>query len=73
MDQGDSFIGWWDFKEWFWRIKPFSKLKTSLFKYWTSIKTKISMRYIYKEYTIKITMVQTGAMNTAKNEAFIGL
>ena len=31
------------------------------------------MRYMYKEYTIKITMVQTGAMNTAKNEAFIGL
>ena len=31
------------------------------------------MRYMYKEYTIKITMVQTGAMNTAKNEAFIEL
>ena len=31
------------------------------------------MRYIDKEYTIKITMVQTGAMNTTKNKAFIEL
>ena len=31
------------------------------------------MRNLYKEFTIKLTTVQTGAMNTAKNEAFIGL
>ena len=58
---------------WFWRIKPFSKLKTSLCKYWTSNKTKISMRCMYKDYKVKITMVQTGAMNTAKNKVFIRL
>ena len=31
------------------------------------------MRSMYKEYKVKITVVQTGAINTAKNEVFIGL
>ena len=31
------------------------------------------MRCMYKEYKVKITMVQTGAMNTTKNEVFIVL
>ena len=31
------------------------------------------MRCTCKEYKVKITMVQTGAMNTAKNEFLIGL
>ena len=31
------------------------------------------MRYMYKEYKVKITMVQTAAMNTTKNEVFIVL
>ena len=35
-----------------------SKLKTALFEYWTSIKTKISMTCVSKEYEIKIKMVQ---------------
>ena len=30
------------------------------------------MRYMYKEYKVKVTMVETGAMNTAKNEVFVG-
>ena len=56
-----------------WQIKPFSKLETSLCKYWTSIKTKVSMRCMYKKYKDKITMVQAGAINAAKNEVFIRL
>ena len=31
------------------------------------------MRCMYKDYKVKITMVQTGAMNTAKNKVFIRL
>ena len=41
---GGGFIGLWEFKdELFWQIKPLSKLKPSSCKYWTSIKSKISM------------------------------
>ena len=69
---GDYFVGWWDFKEWL-KNQTFFKAKILLCKYWTSIKTKISMRSMYKEYKVKITVVQTGAINTAKNEVFIGL
>ena len=36
----------------------FLKLRTTLSKYWTSIKIKISMTWVYKEYKIKIQMVQ---------------
>ena len=36
----------------------FSKLKRTFCKYWTSIKIKISMTCVYKEYEIKIKMVQ---------------
>ena len=36
----------------------FSKPKTTFCKYWTSIKIKISMTCVYKEYEIKIKMVQ---------------
>ena len=36
-------------------------------QYWTSIKIKISMTCVYKEYEVKIK-----AMNTAKNKVFIG-
>ena len=29
-------IGWWEsYKEWFWQLKPFSKLKITLCRYWT--------------------------------------
>ena len=30
-------------EEWFWPAEPFSKLKTTFWNYWTSIKIKISM------------------------------
>ena len=41
--------------------------------YWTSIKIKISMNCVYKEYEIKPNMVATRAVTTVKNEVFIGL
>ena len=46
-------------EEWFWSSEPFSKLKTTFCKYWTSIKIKISMTYVHKEYG-------TWTMTTAK-------
>ena len=42
----------------FWPFKLFSKLKTIFCKYWLSIKIKISMTCVYKEYEVKIKMVQ---------------
>ena len=36
--------------EWFWRLEPFSKLKTAFCKYWTLIKMKISITCWHKEY-----------------------
>ena len=51
----EIFIGCWESDEgYFWLLKPFSKLKTRLCKYWTSIKIKISMTCVCKEYEIKI-------------------
>ena len=56
---GNFFAGWWEPKEeWFWRFKPFSKLKTTFCEYLTSIKIKISMTCVSKEYEIKTKMVQ---------------
>ena len=53
------FIGWWEPEEkWFWPFKPFPKLKTTFCKYWKLIKIKISMTCLYKEYEVKIKMVQ---------------
>ena len=50
---GWIFFGWWESHEWFWPIKSFSKLKTSFCKYWTSIKIKICMACLYKDYEVK--------------------
>ena len=36
----------------------FLPLKTTLCKFWTSIKIKISMTCVYREYEVKIKMVQ---------------
>ena len=48
------FIGWLESEEeWIWTFEPFSNLKTTFCKYWTSIKIKISM-----------TVNGTGAMAT---------
>ena len=41
-----------------WSFESFSKLKTTFSKYCTSIKIKISMTCVYKEYEVKIKMVQ---------------
>ena len=35
-------------------FEPFSKLKPTFCKYWTSIKIKIVMTCVYKEYEIEI-------------------
>ena len=56
---GDFFTRWWEpEEEWFWWFEPFSKLKTAFCEYRTSIKIKISMTYVPKEYEIKTKMVQ---------------
>ena len=56
---GDFFTGWREPKEaWFWRLKPFSKLKTAFRECWTSIKIKINMACVSKEYEIKTKMEQ---------------
>ena len=43
-------------KEWFWQFKPFSKLKTSFYEWWTSIKIKNSMTCVYKAHEIEKKM-----------------
>ena len=66
----DFFNGWLKpEEEWFWSCKPFSKIKATFCKYWTSIKIKIGMTCVYKEYKVKIKMVQE-QMATAKNDFF---
>ena len=55
----EFFTRWWEpEEERFWRFKPFSKPKTTFCEYWTSIKIKISMACVFKEYEIKTKMVQ---------------
>ena len=55
----DFSIGWLEYdNEWFWPLKPFSKLKTTFCKYWTFIKINISMTCIYEDYEGKIRIVQ---------------
>ena len=39
--------------EWFWWFEPFLKLKTAFCEYWTSIKIKINMTCLSKEYEIQ--------------------
>ena len=56
---GDFFTGWREpEEEWFWRFEPLTKLKTSIFEYWTSVKIKINMTDVSKEYEIKTKMEQ---------------
>ena len=45
-------------------------LKTAFCELWTSIKIKISMTCVLKEYEIQ-TKIGTGAITTAKNDVFI--
>ena len=54
----EEFYGWWEpEQEWFWRFKPFSMLKTGFCEYWISIKIKISMICVSKEYEMKTKML----------------
>ena len=46
-----------------------SRLKTFFCEYWTSIKSKITMACVYKEYQIQKN--GTGENNTVKCEVFI--
>ena len=55
---GSFLVGWWGSEEWFWTFEPFSKLKAIICKYWKSIKMKVSMTCAWKEYEVKIKMVQ---------------
>ena len=56
---GDFFTRWWEpEEEWFWQFGNFSKLKTAFCEYWSSIKFKISIICVSKEYEIKTKMVQ---------------
>ena len=56
---GGFFIGWRKpEEEWIWQFESFPKLKTVFCGYWTSIKTKISMTRVSKEYQMKTKMVQ---------------
>ena len=48
----------------------FLKLRTAFCEYWISIKVKISMTCVRKEYEIKTN--GTGAMTTAKKDFFKG-
>ena len=56
---GDFFTGWREPEEaWFWRFEPFSKLKTAFCESCTSIKIKIGMACVSKEYELKRKMEQ---------------
>ena len=53
------FIGCWESKEeWVWTFLLFLKLKTTFYRYWTLIKSKISVTCVYKEYEVKTKIVQ---------------
>ena len=50
---------WWESDdEWLWPFEPFLKIETTLCKYWTSIRIKISMTCVFKEYEVEIKMIQ---------------
>ena len=72
---GIFFTRWWESEgEYFWRFENFSKLKTAFCEYWTSIKIKISMIYVLKEYEIKTKMVQEQWLQLKKTFLFfVGL
>ena len=53
-----NFNGWMEPEEWFLRLQHFSKLKKAFCEYWTSIKIKIKMTYLSKEYQVKTKMEQ---------------
>ena len=55
----DFFTGWREpEEEGFWWFEPFSKLKTALREYWTSIKITVNMTCVSTEYEVKTKMEQ---------------
>ena len=53
------FTGWWECEEdLFLQFKLFLELKTPFYEYWTSVKIKISMTCVSKDYEIKTKIVQ---------------
>ena len=55
---GNIFTGQWEpGEEWFWPFEPFLKLETDFCEFWTSIKIKISMTCVSKDYEIRTKMV----------------
>ena len=53
------FILWWESDvEWFWQLEPFSSLKRTFCKYWTSIKIKIRIICVYNKYKVKVKTVK---------------
>ena len=56
---GDFFTMWRKpEEEWFWGFKLFSKLKTAFCEYLSSIKIKINMTCVSREYEMKTIMEQ---------------
>ena len=56
---GGRVTGWREpEEEWFWWFEPFSMLKTAFHECWTSIKIKINMTCVLREYKIKTKMEQ---------------
>ena len=59
LNGGNFFTVWMESEEeWFWQFEPFLKLKPVFCEYWTSIKNKINMTCVSKEYEIKTKIGQ---------------
>ena len=57
--EGVIFLDWWESEEeCLWPFKNFSKLKTTICKYWILIKIKIRMSSVSKKYEGKTKIVQ---------------
>ena len=52
-----SIIEWWVSEEWLWPFKPSSRLKAIFHKYWPSIKIKVSITCVYKDYDQHLVFV----------------
>ena len=53
LGEGGCFMGWWESEEWFWPFKSYSKLKTTICKYWTLIKSKLVWPVYAKSAKVK--------------------
>ena len=74
-------MGWWESEEGcFWPFKPFSKLKITIYNYWTLVKIKIAMTCICKEYEdnflvykMKIVILVRGLTFGRGNKNLVGV